>query len=134
MARMKQTLRYHNKENLRRIEELRERITKEPTVPLPDTPASIDATVLTAVPPTAVISTLVSTIATSGPTSITTIVDNTGTTTSTIISTVVPGLNIESRKGTPTTVASAQPVINIDSDSDKEELLPEHKHLKTDKY
>jgi hypothetical protein len=47
MPRTKQTLRYQTKENLRRIEELRERTTEETPVPLPDTPTSIDTTVPT---------------------------------------------------------------------------------------
>jgi hypothetical protein len=135
MARTKQTTRYQSKEDLRRTEELHRRVAEETTDPIPDTPASIDTTVPTAVPPTAGISTLVTTITTTGPTSITTIIDNTGTTTTTIISTVVQGINIESRNGTPAAVGNMQQVIDIDSDSDdKVETLQDPKRLKTDKY
>jgi hypothetical protein len=130
MAHTKQTTRYQSKEDLRRIGELHGRVAEETTDPIPDTPASIDTTVPTAVPPT-----LVTTITTTGPTSITTIIDNTGTTTTTIISTVVPGINKESRNDTPAAVANTQQVIDIDSDSDDEvETLPDPKCLKTDMY
>jgi hypothetical protein len=130
-------LRYQPKEDFRRLEELRTRPTEEATDPVPDTPITIGSTVPTAVPPTAGVSTLVTTITTTGPTSITTIVDNSGTTTTTIISTVVKGINIESRNDTPATVASTQPVIDIyldSSDEEEEELPLENKRFKTDKY
>jgi hypothetical protein len=136
MAHTKQTTRYQNKEDLTRIDELHGRTNEETTDPIPDTPASIDTTVPTAVPPTAGISTLVTTITTTGPTSITTIIDPSGTTTTTIISTVVLGINIESRNNTPAAVASTQQVIDIDSDSsdDEVETLLDHKRLKTAEY
>jgi hypothetical protein len=138
MARTKQTTRCQSKEDLRRIDELHGRPNKDNTDPIPDTPASTDTIVPTAVPPTAGISTLVTTITTTGPTSITTIIDNTGTTTTTIISTVtvIPGINIESRDGTPAAVASTQQVIDIESDSsdDEVEIVRDSKRLKTDKY
>jgi hypothetical protein len=137
MPRVKQTPRYQTKEDLRRIEELRERPTEEDTTVPPATPTTTD-TAHTAVLSTAEIPMVVTTVTTTGPTSITTIVDNTGTTTTTIISTVVPGINIESQNIAPTTdvppaVASTQPVINIDSDSD-EELVPDPKCTKTDQF
>jgi hypothetical protein len=133
IPRVKQTLRYQSKEDLRRIKELRGRHTEETTVPTPVTPTTTDKVVSTAVPTTAEISTLVTTITNTGPTSITTIVDNTGTTTTTIISTVLPGINIKSTNAAPVAVASTQLVINIDSDSN-EELLPAPKRSKTNKY
>jgi hypothetical protein len=135
MARTKQTTRYQNKEDLRRIDELHGRTNVETTDPIPYTPASIDTIVPTAVPPTAGISTLVTTITTTGPTSITTIIDSSGTTTTTIISTVVR-INIESRNVLPAAVASTQQVIDIELDSSDEEVepVPDPKRLKTDKY
>jgi hypothetical protein len=133
MACTKQTTRYQSKEHLRRINELHGRTNEDNTEPIPDTPASTDTIVPTAVPPTAGISTLVTTITTTGPTSITTIIDNTGTTTT---DTVIPGINIESRDVTPAAVASTQQVIDIELDSgdDEVEIVPDSKHLKTDKY
>jgi hypothetical protein len=119
---VKQTLRYQTKENLQRIEDLRGCPTEEDTNFPPDTPTT------NAVPSTAEIPMVVTTITTTGPTSITTIVDNTGTTTTTIISTVVLGINIKSRNIAPTTdippaVASTQLVINIDSDIQDRSVL-----------
>jgi hypothetical protein len=136
MARTKQTTRYQSKEDLRRIDKLHGRTNEDTTNPIPDTPASTDTIIPTAVPSTAGISTLVTTITTTGPTSITTIIDSSGTTTTTIISTVVPGINIESRNVTPAAVASTQQVIDIESDSsdDEVETVPDPKRLKTDKY
>jgi hypothetical protein len=136
MARTKQTTRYQSKEDLRRIDKLHGRTNEDPTDPIPDTPASTDTIIPTAVPYTAGKSTLVTTMTSTGPTSITTIIDNTGTTTSTIISTIVPGINIESRNVTPAAVASTQQVIDIESDSSDHEVetVPDPKRLKTDKY
>ena len=136
MARTKQTERYQSKEDLRRIDELNRRTTVEPTDPVPDTPASIDITVPAALPPTAGTSSLVTTITTTGPTSVSTIIDQSGTNTIIIISTVVPGINIESKDDTPPVVGSTQQVMNIESDSsdDEVEIVPDPKRLKTDKY
>jgi hypothetical protein len=135
MARMKQTLRYQSKEDLQRVEEIHRRPTEETTAP-PDTPTTTDSVVPTAVPSASDISTVVTTITTAGPTSVTTIVDNTGTNTITIITTATLGINIETRYTTPAAVASKQPVIKIDSDSDSDEELitPEPKQYKSDKY
>jgi hypothetical protein len=79
----------------------------------------------------------VTTITTTGPTSVSTIIDQSGTNTIIIISTVVPGINIESKNDTsPAAVASTQQVIDIESDStdDEVETVPDPKRLKTDKY
>jgi hypothetical protein len=137
MARTKQTARYQSKEDLRRIDELHGRTIVEPTDPVPDTPVSIDTTVPAAALPTAGTSSVVTTITTTGPTSVSTIIDQSGTNTIIIISTVVPGINIESSNDTsPAAVASTQQVIDIESDSSDNEVesVPDPKRLKTDKY
>jgi hypothetical protein len=137
MAHTKQTARYQSKEDLRRIDELHGRTIVEPTDPVPDTPVSIDTTVPAAVLPTAGTSFVVTTITTTGLTSVSTIIDQSGTNTIIIISTVVPGINIESRNDTsPAAVASTQQVIDIELDSsdDKVETVPDPKRLKTNKY
>jgi hypothetical protein len=131
MPRTKQTIRYQTKEDLRG------RRTEEDTTIPAATPATT-TTAHTAVPSTTEIATVVTTITTTGLMSITTIVDNTGTTTTTIILTVVLGINIDSRNiphttDVPPAVASTQPVINIDSDSDVE-ITPNPKGTKTDKF
>jgi hypothetical protein len=96
MPRVKQTLRYQTKEQLQRIEDLRGRPTEEDST-VPTATPTTDDTALAAVPYTAEIPSVVTTITTTGPISITTIADNSGTTTTTtIISTIVPGINIES--------------------------------------
>jgi hypothetical protein len=127
--------RYQTKEDLQRIENLCVRPTEEDTTIPPDTPTISDPVPAT-VPSEAEIPMVVTTITTTGPTSITTIVDNTGTTTTTIISTVVRGINIESRNTHHTTnAASTQPVIYIESDSDdKVEVTPDPKCTKTEKF
>jgi hypothetical protein len=134
---MKQTARYQSKEDLRRIDELHGCTIVEPTDPVPDTPISIDTTVPAAVLPTAGTSSIVTTITTTGPTSVSTIIDQSGTNTIIIISTVIPGINIESRNDmSPAAVASTQQVIDIESGSsdDEVETVPDPKRLKTNKY
>jgi hypothetical protein len=137
MACTKQTARYPSKEDLRRIDKLHGRTTVEPTDPVPDTPVSIDTTVPAAVLPTAGTSSVVTTITTTGLTSVSTIKDQSGTNTIIIISTVIPGINIELRNDTsPAAVASTQQVIDRDSDSSDNEVetVPDPKRLMTDKY